>query len=231
MWLNKNALARGNLDQGKSNKGGKLTMLDYVDYTIDGDRYHSNGYDQLDDDYALFYKIAKRFTHKVKPEDREDLLHDLLLEMAKVKAKYELTGKPLTEAGLMRVASYEVADYWRKHFKHINGIDCGHCSKAQRHKCREKDLYRECPKAIKLESLDRVIDDGNGDGIALHELIADDKAIDLVARLDARLTLDGYPRRFVQLMYKDYAGYSLTNSERNYIYHHKKKAQKRLPTI
>jgi len=103
-------------------------MLDYVDYTIDGDAYqddgngyHGNGYDQLDGDYALFYKVANGFTHKVKREDSEDFLHDLLLVMAKVKAKYELIGKPLTEAGLIRVASYEVADYWRKWFKRING--------------------------------------------------------------------------------------------------------------
>ena len=61
-------------------------MLDYQEYTIDGDGYqgngngyHSNGYDQLDGDYALFYKVAKRFTHKVKREDSEDFLHDLFL--------------------------------------------------------------------------------------------------------------------------------------------------------
>ena len=75
----------------------------------------------------------------------------------------------------------------------INGIDCGCCSKAQRGKCREKDLYGECPRAVKLESLDRVIEDGNGDSTPLYELIADDKAIDIVAMLDARFTLKGYP--------------------------------------
>ena len=59
------------------------------------------------------------------------------------------SAKPLTEAGLVRIASYEVADYWRKWFKRINGIECGHCGKAQRLKCRKEDLYRKCPKAIK----------------------------------------------------------------------------------
>ena len=70
-----------------------------------------NSYDQLEGDWALFYKIARYFVHKVKFEDREDFLHDLMLEMAKIKAKYEIKGKPLTEAGLMRVASYELSDY------------------------------------------------------------------------------------------------------------------------
>jgi hypothetical protein len=211
------------------------TMLDYVDYTIDGDAYqgngdgyHGNGYDQLDGDWLTYYQVAKGFTHRVKREDRQDFLHDLLLAMARVKASYNAKGKELTEGGLVRIACYEVADYWRKWFKRANGTDCGRCNKAQRQKCRSEDLYRECPKAIRLDSLDRLIEDGNGDSTPLHELIADDNAIDLVARLDARLTLESYPQRFVQLAYKKYAGYALNSSERNYYYKEQKKAQKSL---
>ena len=213
-------------------------MLDYEDYTIDenayqgnGNGYHGNGYDQLNGDWGLFYKVAKRFTYKVVRKDSEDFLHDLFLAFARVKASYQVKGKELTEGGLMRVAQYELADYWRKHFKRINGIDCSRCSKAQREKCKDWYLYPDCPKAVKTERLDKLVEDGNGDSTPLHELIADDKAVDLVARLDARLILDSYPRRFVHLMYKDYAGYSLTNTERNYVYHHKRKAQKRLITV
>jgi hypothetical protein len=205
-------------------------MLDYVDYTIHADSYqgNGNGYDQLDGDWALFYKVARGFVRRVKPEDRHDFLHALLLEMAKVKAKYQVSGKPLTEAGLMRVASFEVKDYWRKHFRRINGIDCGRCSKAQRQKCRSEDLYRECPKAIRIESLDKLIEDGDGNKVELYQMIADDNAVDIVARLDARLTLQGYPHKFVRTVYKQYAGYPLTNDERAYLYRHRRKAQKRL---
>ncbi len=205
-------------------------MLDYQEYTIGGNGYqgNGNGYHGLNGDWGLYYKVARGFIRRVKPEDRGDFLHDILLAMAKVKAKYNLIGKPLTEAGLIRVACYEVADYWRKWFKRNNGIDCSHCSQAQKRKCREEDLYRECPKAIKMERLDRVIEDGNGDSTELYELIADDKAIDVVARLDARLTLDGYPHKFVGIAYKQYAGYPLTNDERAYLYRHRRKAQKRL---
>ena len=208
-------------------------MLDYVDYTIEVDQHqgNGNGYDQLDGDWALFYKVAKGFTRRVKPEDRQDFLHDLLLEMARVKAKYEVIGKPLTEGGLIRVACYRVAHYWRERFRLTNGVYCHNCSKAQRQKCRENDLYRECPKAIQIESLDKLIKDGNGDSTPLCELIADDSAVDIVARLDARLTLDGYPRRFVQLAYKRYAGYRLTNSEAHYYWRERKKAQKKLGEV
>jgi len=204
-------------------------MLDYIDYTIDGNGYQGNGYDQLDGDYALFYKVAKGFTHRVRREDSEDFLHDLFLAFARVKAKYDQTGKPLTEAGLIRVACYEVAGYWRKWYHRHQNTDCGQCSNRQRRKCKEDNTYgSKCPKAIQIESLDRLVEDGNGDSTPLHELIADDNAVDLVARLDARLTLDGYPRRFVQIAYKQYAGYPLTENERAYLYRHRKKAQKSL---
>jgi hypothetical protein len=210
-------------------------MLDYVDYTIDNNGYQGNGnganplsYDQLDGDWGLFYKVAKGFIRRVRFEDRQDFLHDLLLAMARVKASYNAKGKELTEGGLVRIACYEVADYWRQYFRRIYGRDCSRCNKAQRQKCKRDDLYHQCPKAIKLESLNRIIEDGDGNKVELHELLANDNAVDLVARLDARLTLDGYPRRFVDLAYKKYAGYSLTESERSYYRREQKKAQKRL---
>jgi len=209
-------------------------MSDYEDYTIDGNGYqgngngyHSNGYDQLDGDYALFYKVAKGFTHRVKREDSEDFLHDLFLAFAKVKSSYTAKGKELTIGGLVRVAQYEVADYWRKRFKRINGIDCSRCSKAQREKCKDWFMYPDCPKAVKQERLDKLIEDGNGDSSPLHELIADDSA-DFIPRLDAKLILESYPRRFVQLAYKKYAGYSLTSTERSYYRREQKRAQKTL---
>jgi len=208
-------------------------MLDYAEYTIDGDGYqgnghHRNGYDHLEGDWLTYYKVGKGFVRRVKPEDREDFLHDLFLAFARVKAKYNLIGKPLTEAGLIRVASYEVAAYWRKLFRRINGIDCGRCSKAQRRQCREQDLYRECPKAIKIESLDRVIEDGDGDGTALHELIADDNAVDLVAMVDAKHTLQGYPSQAVKIAYKRYAGYPLSRREQSYLNSFRHRRQKTL---
>jgi hypothetical protein len=203
-------------------------MLDCVDYTIDDNGYqgNGNGYDQLDGDWALFYKVAKGFIRRVKPEDRQDFLHDLMLVMARVKAKYELIGKPLTEGGLVRIASYEVATYWRNTFRLTNGVNCGQCSQAQRHKCREDNLYRECPKAIKMERLDRVVEDGDGNKVELHQMIADDKAVDLVAMLDARRILKGYPRRLVLIAYKKYAGYPLDSREQNYLSRFRKRTKK-----
>ena len=209
-------------------------MLDYHEYTIDGNGYqgngngyHSNGYDQLDGDYALFYKVAKGFTHRVKREDSEDFLHDLFLAFARVKASYTTKDKELTEGGLVRVAQYKVADYWRKWFKRINGIECSRCSKAQREKCKDWFMYPDCPKAVKQERLDKLVEDGNGGSTELNELIADDNS-DFIPRLEAKLILESYPQRFVQIAYKKYAGYQLTDTERRYYWKQQKKAQKNL---
>ena len=208
-------------------------MLDYAEYTIGGDDYqgngyHRNGYDQLQGDWLAYYKVAKNFTHKVKPEDREDFLHDLFLTFAGVKAKYDAIGKELTTGGLVRIAQYGVADYWRKWYHRNQNTTCERCSKAQRQKCKEGNLYKECPKAIYFESLSKLIEDSTGGKIELYQLLADDNAIDLTSRLDAKLTLESYPQLFVQLAYKKYAGYPLTGKERQYYYRQAKKAQNTL---
>jgi hypothetical protein len=212
-------------------------MLDYAEYTIDGNGYqgngngngnghHHNGYDKLDGEWLDYYKVAKNFTHKVKPEDREDFLHDLLLEYNKIAISYKAKGKGLTTGGLIRIAQYRVANYWRQQYKHLYGRTCSQCSKIQRARCKTGDLYRQCPKAIKLESLDTIIEDGNGDYTTLSELLADDNAIDLNSRLEAKLILHSYPIRFVKLAYKKYAGFKLDKTEQNYFYRQQKKAQK-----
>ena len=90
-------------------------MLDTQEYTIQADQPqgngngNKNGYNHLQGDWAMFYNVAKGFVRRVKPEDRQDFLHDLLLTMHKVKERYDEIGKELTEAGLVRVASFEVA--------------------------------------------------------------------------------------------------------------------------
>jgi len=179
-----------------------------------------NGYDQLTGDWLTYYKVTGYFVRYIRFDDREDFLHDTMLEMAKVKAKYELIGKPLTEAGLMRVASYQVTEYWTRLRRLTTWLDCGNCSKAQRQKCRSEDLYSKCPKYHQLVSLNAKADgDGDGEPSELIEFIADDKAIDLDAWVDARRILRGLPRRLVQIAYKRYSGIPLDRKERNYFNH------------
>jgi len=189
-----------------------------------------NGYDQLEGDWAQYYKVTGYLVQHIHYEDRDDWLHDTMLEMAKVKAKYELTGKPLTEAGLMRVASYQVSEYWTRLRRLTTWLDCGNCSKEQRRKCRDEDLYSECPKFRQLVSLNAEVNsDGDGEPSELIEFIADDKAVDLDNWLDARRILRGLPRRLVQIVYKRYSGYRLDGKEQDYLDHwHKENDQLKL---
>jgi hypothetical protein len=157
-----------------------------------------NPYAGLEGEWGWFAKIAEYFVSKVKYEDKQDFRHDLLIEMAKVKAKYKLKGKPLTEAGLMRIASYQVTEYWH-------------------------NLMRHRPTLISLNS-ER--DNGNGDITELWETLADD-TINLENWCDARRWLLGCPKRLVKIAYKMASGLPLDAKERNYLrYQRQKELQK-----
>ncbi len=187
---------------------------------------NGNGYDQLEGEYATYYKVACRFNRKAKAEDTEDLLHDIIITLA--RAEWNNGHKPFTEAVMYRIASRAQADYWFRHYKLTMGLDCGHCSKAQRQKCKEEWLYVECPKAIKLESLNKPIIDGEGNLTELGELIADDKAIDLDAWVSDSTWEIGYPKRLVAIAYKLKAGIPLTKTDRQYLWRFRKAEQKTL---
>ena len=129
---------------------------------------------------------------------------------------------------MYRIASHVKDHYWYKHYKLTMGLDCEHCSKAQRHKCKEGWLYSNCPKAIKLESLNKPIIDGDGNITELGDLIADDKALDLDAWVDARTTYLGLPQRLKGIAVKIRDGEQLTGAEKFYLHKLRKREQKTL---
>ncbi|MBA7681240.1 hypothetical protein ES703_89578 [subsurface metagenome] len=179
---------------------------------------------ELEGDWAVFAKIAGFFVYKVPPDDREDFLQDMLLEMVKVKAKYDAKGKTLTEASLMMVASYELKDYWDKRRHRLFGLNCSNCTSEQRRECRTR-LPSECPKGKSRQVLrmTKIIRDGDGNKpTELLELIADNKSIDLAARLDARRILQLLPKGLVKIGYKRYAGWPLKKEEKEYLKHWQK---------
>jgi hypothetical protein len=188
--------------------------------------HNGNDYDQLDSEWLTYYQVASRFSHKAQAQDREDLLHDIMIALADVARNNG--HKPITEIAMYRVASITVVHYWRTQYKLTNGLECGSCSKAQRRKCRKDYLYSECPKAIKLESLDKPIVDNDGNLTELGELIADDRAIDLDAWLDAKTFLSGCPQRLIAIAHKRLNGIALTKYEQLYLCRLWRRQQKRL---
>jgi hypothetical protein len=129
---------------------------------------------------------------------------------------------------MYRIASRAVADYWRAYYKANNGLDCRWCSKTQRRNCKEDDLYTECPKAIRLESLNKPILDSEGNLTELGELIADPKSLDLDAWERDSLWEIGYKPRLVEIAHKLHNGEALNNADLLYLSRYRRQEQKRL---
>ncbi|MFC1929711.1 hypothetical protein ACFLW6_02435 [Chloroflexota bacterium] len=185
---------------------------------------NGNGYDQLPEPYLTFYNVAFPFANSVP--DREDLLHTIIANLT--DANRSNGHKPDNLSWMYRIASFTKAQYWREHYKRTNGLTCGNCSKAQRRKCKEDNLYSQCPKLVKIESLHKPIIDSQGNLTELGELIADDKALDIDAWLDARTFLLGAPERLLNIGEKIRDGIALTDSEQKYIWRWRKREQNKL---
>ena len=69
-------------------------------------------YARLTGEWAIWSEIAHRFERKVPTQDRGDIRHTIILELAQARARDG--NKPFSEALMCRIASFVVADYWRK---------------------------------------------------------------------------------------------------------------------
>jgi len=182
----------------------------------------------LPEPHLTCYRIGLRFAVKVLTDDQEDLLHDIILHLDRVAERKRELGLPFSEAAIHRTAEHVKDHYWYDLRKRTSGLDCGHCSKAQRQKCRSEDLYRECPKAIKLESLNKPIIDSEGNVTELGDLIADDTALDLDAWLDARTSLLGLPPRMKGIAVKLRDGIPLDAKDKMFLSRYRKREQIKL---
>ena len=185
---------------------------------------NGNGYDQLPEPYLAYYNVALPIANSVP--DREDLLHTIISNLA--DAGRSNGHKPDNHSWMYRIASFTKADYWREHYKLTNGLDCGHCSNKQRRKCKEDWLYSECPKAIKIESLNKPIIDSEGNLTERGNLIADDKALDLDAWLDYKTFRLTSPERLLLIGEKLQNKIALTKAEHSYLERFRKREQKKM---
>jgi len=208
-------------------------MLDYgeystvADYQQDSDGSNPLSYEQhLQGDWLTYYKVASKYAHKARRQDRGDLLHTIMVNLEAMARSN--THKPDNLSWMYRIASFTVAQYWRDYYYHNNGIDCGHCSNQQRKKCKADDLYSECPRAIKIEYLSKPIVGEGGQISELGELIADDKAIDLEAWLDEATWRLGYPQRLVEIVRKVAYEITLDWKDHKYLQRYRQKEQKGL---
>ena len=140
-------------------------------------------------DYGKYITVADRYQRKARYQDREDLNHTIILSLAQAQlAKDNNGGGQLSDVAMLRVASYECQKYWRA-----------------------------IKRQFTILSLNTELNNGDGDGIELIETVADDKAIDLDAWIDARTWLLGCPRRLVQIASKRVKGIALEAKDRDYL--------------
>jgi len=166
------------------------------------------------------------FAKSIPTQDQEDLLHTIIANL--IDAGRNNGHKPDSLSWMYRIASFTKSQYWRDHYWHTNGLDCGRCSSKQRRKCKENWLYGDCPKAIKIESLNKPIIDGEGNLTELGDLIADDKALPLDAWLDDKTFLLTSPERLILIGEKIRDKIALTNAELLYLSRWRRQEQKKL---
>jgi len=68
-------------------------------------------YDRLDGEWLNWYQVAHRFERKVPAQDRGDIRHNIIMELAKARARDK---KPIPILRAYRIASLVVALYWRQ---------------------------------------------------------------------------------------------------------------------
>jgi len=151
-------------------------------------------------DYGKYISVADRYQRKAKYQDREDLNHTIILSLAQVQlAKDNNGGGQLSDVAMLRIASYECQKYWRA-----------------------------IKRQLTILSLNTDIYDGDGNTTELIDTVADDKAIDLEAWLDARTWLLGCPKRLIVIACKRFKGIPLEPKDQEYLRRYRVREQKSL---
>jgi len=184
----------------------------------------SNGYDQLFGDWHDWLEVARKYEGKVLPQDRQDIRHDIMLELHRATIR---DGKPLPQLRAYKIASLVVALYWRRLIKReikvcvYSGLPTEpHCPS-----CKHKPKERLCPY-LALRPIESLEQDGDNEQ-RLLDTIADDKAIDIEAWMDARTWLLGCPVRLIEIASKKLDGIELTKQETRYLYNYRERKIKR----
>ena len=152
-------------------------------------------------DWGKYIKVADRYQHKAKAQDREDLNHTIILSLADTQIRLDNNGgSQLSDVAMLRIASYECKKYWRSEYR--NG---------------------------RIISLNQVVyEDGDGNQIELIDTLADDKAIDLEAWLDRTTWELGFPDRLADIVRKIAYGIPLDHKDECYLSRFRRREQKKL---
>ena len=182
-------------------------------------------------DWAVLYDVARHYAKKAKAQDVSDLLHDIMIGLAQVWVRWQAEERPFSPAAMHRTAEHLKDRYWHTHYAYTNGLDCRHCNKKQKARCRynwgHSDwAYADCHRAIHLESLNAPVTDPEGNVTEFGDLLADDAATDLDAWIDAKTFLIGAPIRLKRIVKAMRDGEPLGHRDRDFLYKMRRKSQK-----
>lgn len=92
--------------------------------TYDGDG-EALSYDRLEQPWHQWAKIASSFILQLDDhQDREDLMHNIIVRCAEVAELYRQQGKPLTKWGCIRVAQYTRLRFYdqKKRWRRVSSV-------------------------------------------------------------------------------------------------------------
>lgn len=186
-------------------------------------------YQGLIGEWVSYYKVALAYEKRVPAQDRQDILHDIMIELDRATKR---DGKPLPELRAYRIASLTVALYYRqlnrfsKRVCVYNGYpQILHCKD-----CQSKTGKPCCWLAVRpVESLDAEIIDPEGYRTKLMDTVATEQAIDLPQKwYEVNEVKQGLPLRLVEIAYKRLDGQPLSGKDRFYLCKLRKRYQKTL---
>ena len=126
----------------------------------DGEYSEALSYDRLEEPWHQWAKIASSFIRQLDDhQDREDLMHNIIVRLAEVAEEYRQQGKPLTKWGCIRVAQYTRLRFYhnKKRWRRVSSIN-----------------------------LNSPVRDEDGNETELINTLADQKGVDLDTWIDAK---------------------------------------------
>ena len=153
-----------------------------------------------DGEWGEYWKLAERYSQRAILDDREDLRDTIMVTLFEVGKRREAQAKPFSNLAKLRTASYA-----------------------------RKGFYRDKKRLGRIVSLNVKVPNDEGEETELLDTLADDKALDLNAWLDARYWLLNCPATLARIALKRAKGIPLTKYEQLYLCRFWKRQQKRLP--
>ena len=187
-------------------------------------------YHGLDGDWLAYYKVAQAYVGKVPTQDRDDVRHDIMLELDRATKR---DGKPLPELRAYRIASFMVALYYRQlnRFSTRVCVFGGNPTEPRCKGCANKSQDKRCVwLAVRpVERLDGEVIDPDGYKARLLDTVASGSIADMPDKwYDINQLKQSLPLRLVEIGYLKQDGKPLSGKDRKYLCKMLKRFQKPL---